>query len=684
MITQELLLGSELSGGERLRERQSAILKKSRMVHTLDVVGKLEGHEGCVNSVSFSKEDGGARIVTGSDDCTVKVWDVHTRRCLKTLYGPTSNVFAAHFVPHKGCAEIIAAGNDGDIWHYDINRDYAMRYSVHSRKVLSMSFCPNMPAVFLSSSGDGTVRMTDLRMKQDVTVRSYNKISDMRPCDEAVDGADVVQQALGGGRFQAIESIESQPGSALCVTFRDYSFANRANMSLVLSYRRCPGLPAVPALYSVEFHPIDTYAFIVASEGDGCVRRFDLRSIRDAMPASYTNIYRNVADKDSSFTTGCTFSARGDLVAASYVGCRSIYCFDAEAHFPDARYGPNVRKKMRVSRDVLTMCEPMEDDMPMFDNNYGVLRNETAIERLVRVMSADEQESSRRSRRRHGQRRSLTWVETSIAAAQPHCSLCGKECSGLYMVCKDCGDDGTICVECYISGEVSDKHDATHDNVHIAQPAGDDEARSSEENIECYHIRYSLDDNDDGGDDDDDGGDNAQLREERLEHIKEIIRARMGIRLYYEAREICAEKIVPAGPLAEGNDNNNGEQTYYMSYKGHVTRSTSKGCTFLGPNSEYLASGSDDCMVYIWERETGALVRALVGHEEIVNSVVQQPCGGTVLATSGLEDHVCLWDSVGRMPTQDEIDEYIDNLKAEIFFRDDSRGIIDMSTCHLQ
>ena len=306
------------------------------MIYALKPVGKLEGHDGCVNSVSFSREEGGCHVVTGSDDCSVKIWDVHSAKCLRTLYGPTSNVFATHFVPGKGDAEIVAAGNDGDIWHYDINRDSATRYSIHSRKVLALTFCPGMPSVFLSGSGDGTVRMIDLRMRYDTSLTTYRRIRDMQPYNEDLEDLDVVPQMLGGGHLQPIDSIQSQVKAALCVTYRDGSFANGANSTLVLNYRRSLGLPAVPALYSVEFHPFDPYTFIVASECDGNVRRFDMRYIREARPASYTNIYRNAGDKGCAVVTGCTYSAHGDLVAASYLDHGYIYCYDADAHYPDA------------------------------------------------------------------------------------------------------------------------------------------------------------------------------------------------------------------------------------------------------------------------------------------------------------------------------------------------------------
>lgn len=40
-------------------------------------------YQGCVNVVSFSKN--GDLIVTGSDDGDVRVWNAHSRECIRTL-----------------------------------------------------------------------------------------------------------------------------------------------------------------------------------------------------------------------------------------------------------------------------------------------------------------------------------------------------------------------------------------------------------------------------------------------------------------------------------------------------------------------------------------------------------------------------------------------------------------------
>lgn len=60
---------------------------------------KLTGHEGCVNAAQF--HHAGELLATGSDDQRVKLWHVAQNRCVTTLEGHRSNVFAVKLVPDR-------------------------------------------------------------------------------------------------------------------------------------------------------------------------------------------------------------------------------------------------------------------------------------------------------------------------------------------------------------------------------------------------------------------------------------------------------------------------------------------------------------------------------------------------------------------------------------------------------
>jgi WD40 repeat protein len=55
----------------------------------------LKGHSGCVNTIGFSPD--GTRVITGSEDRTVKLWDTKTGAEVLTLKGHTESVQTASF-----------------------------------------------------------------------------------------------------------------------------------------------------------------------------------------------------------------------------------------------------------------------------------------------------------------------------------------------------------------------------------------------------------------------------------------------------------------------------------------------------------------------------------------------------------------------------------------------------------
>ena len=67
----------------------------------------MKGHTSIVNSVIFNHD--GTKIVSGSDDETIREWNVDTGECILTLKGHTHDVYSVGF-NHDG--SLIASGSD--------------------------------------------------------------------------------------------------------------------------------------------------------------------------------------------------------------------------------------------------------------------------------------------------------------------------------------------------------------------------------------------------------------------------------------------------------------------------------------------------------------------------------------------------------------------------------------------
>ena len=85
-----------------------------------ELIRTLEGHAGAVRAVAMSGD--GTRAVSGSDDTTLKVWDLTTGRLLRTLEGHADGVTA---VAMSGDGTRAVSGSDDEtlkVWDLTTGR----------------------------------------------------------------------------------------------------------------------------------------------------------------------------------------------------------------------------------------------------------------------------------------------------------------------------------------------------------------------------------------------------------------------------------------------------------------------------------------------------------------------------------------------------------------------------------
>ena len=85
-------------------------LASGRLEHT------LKGHTGGVNAVAVTPD--GQRIVSGSDDHTVRVWDLASGRLERTLKGHTGAVNTVAVTPDG--QHIVSGSDDGTVRVWDL------------------------------------------------------------------------------------------------------------------------------------------------------------------------------------------------------------------------------------------------------------------------------------------------------------------------------------------------------------------------------------------------------------------------------------------------------------------------------------------------------------------------------------------------------------------------------------
>jgi WD40 repeat protein len=155
-------------------------------VSTANCKQTLEGHQDWVRSVACSPD--GKTVASGSDDRTIKIWDATTGECLKTLAGHTDKVRSVAFSPTPFSQEeiagesplteeeapggyILASGSDDrtiKLWNVSTGRCWRTLEG-HLSHVRSVTFSPAIansqttiaPGILASSSEDRTIVLWD-------------------------------------------------------------------------------------------------------------------------------------------------------------------------------------------------------------------------------------------------------------------------------------------------------------------------------------------------------------------------------------------------------------------------------------------------------------------------------------------------------------------------------------------
>ncbi|MEI2579838.1 WD40 repeat domain-containing protein [Scytonema sp. PRP1] len=114
---------------------------------------QLKGHEGSVNSASFSSD--GKLIVTAGADTTARVWDFSGKQ-LAELVGHSANVRTANFSPDGKL--IVTASFDSTARMWDTSGKQLAQLKGHQGNVYCASFSPDGKQI-VTAGADGTVRV---------------------------------------------------------------------------------------------------------------------------------------------------------------------------------------------------------------------------------------------------------------------------------------------------------------------------------------------------------------------------------------------------------------------------------------------------------------------------------------------------------------------------------------------
>ncbi|KAI4458640.1 wd repeat domain-containing family [Holotrichia oblita] len=103
------------------------------------------------------------------------------------------------------------------------------------------------------------------------------------------------------------------------------------------------------------------------------------------------------------------------------------------------------------------------------------------------------------------------------------------------------------------------------------------------------------------------------------------------------------ERHVDPSMTKQEKDLRAASKDYELRFVGHCNTTTDiKEVNYLGENGNYICAGSDDGLIFIWDRQTTEVLTALRGDASIVNCIQPHP-SACYLASSGIDPCIRLW-----------------------------------------
>src|SRR6266576_4641246 len=129
------------------------------------VQGQLCGHSYVISSVAFSPD--GKRIVSGSYDDTIRLWDAETGEALRAPLEGQDRVTSVSFSPD---GKYIVSGSDDKtirLWDAETGESLRAPLGKHQGGVMSVAFSPDGKHI-VSGSYDNTIQLWDVEVDAEV------------------------------------------------------------------------------------------------------------------------------------------------------------------------------------------------------------------------------------------------------------------------------------------------------------------------------------------------------------------------------------------------------------------------------------------------------------------------------------------------------------------------------------
>jgi WD40 repeat protein len=188
---------------------------------SLKVIGTLEGHSEWGRPVAFSPD--GAILARGSDDGTIKLWDMKSLKEIGILKGHSEYVWPVAFSPNGSTLASGSHDNTIKLWDVKSLKEVGILKG-HSDGVESVAFSPD-GSILASGSGDDTIKLWDVKSLKEIGTLEGHSLG----VSSVVFSPDGAILASGGGdntvklwdvkSRKVIGTLEGHSGGVYSVAF---------------------------------------------------------------------------------------------------------------------------------------------------------------------------------------------------------------------------------------------------------------------------------------------------------------------------------------------------------------------------------------------------------------------------------------------------------------------------------
>ncbi|KAG0321248.1 DDB1- and CUL4-associated factor 6 [Dissophora globulifera] len=692
------------------RTRQASLthhlFSSESFVRRLEQNTILKGHRGCVNTISW--DDTGEFLVSGSDDLHLNIYrPLDPKPLVHSIpSGHSGNVFSAKFMTRSSASLIVSCCADGVTRLTDVNR-YVEKshlsdwypvpgFSCHSPMTMTYEVMPDLESrhIFYDCSDDGRINRYDSRISSSCeceedsgcSQHTFIDINSPRgPSSEFTAAARILRVFRLRRPELGVSAITQRPENPVYIaaacgddTVRIYDsryVANRGHRGAQV-YSFSPYVPSGwvvgpdneltrgvnkrrstigTRITSLKYDPCWS-GQLLASYSRGNCYLIDPSGMVTDLTAPGTLQNKDQASHRAQANQTCGTDVKGKRRWSSSMATDTASAGPSASKRQPGSWSPPLHRRTPEEReaDEMLVTEKPESDKPV--------QEEMAT--LPKATVHAEVESA----------------EPSLLASKNN-SLSAEEAEW---------PAGHVRFRLRPSGSQEQEHnEEANDNTNLTSSKQEDNNNSPEAVMEETKNKDEVDlddkdkvkdkdndneddkdndnDNDDGEDEDEDGdkdeeedgdddgdgdGDGSSEDDESFWMSVESETKSVGS----DDEDASDPSMADEKEYWVRRSYQAGKSDIVQVYSGHQNVQTMasfddtiKEANFIGPNSEFVMSGSDDGRIFFWDKQTGRIVNAIKGDEVVVNCLQPHPHSNFVLAASGIDHTIKIF-----MPTADK------------------------------